>query len=162
LQDSGLDSNFDQNFESDSSPHSSPQVHGLELANTENIAIDEMLASTKKPKATPLMEKFYNSIEYFEEVVQVDADSIPGSSEETKADRRDHQTKFYWRGHCKLPHTTAEVTGIITDKMGTSSNFSRHVKKFHLSEYEKWQQPLKIKPAVAVGPGQLSIAQAFQ
>ena len=121
-----------------------------------------MLASTKKPKATPLMEKFYNSIEYFEEVVQVDADSIPGSSEETKADRRDHQTKFYWRGHCKLPHTTAEVTGIITDKMGTSSNFSRHVKKFHLSEYEKWQQPLKIKPAVAVGPGQLSIAQAFQ
>ena len=105
------------------------EVHqNWNLRSSENIAIDEMLASTKKPKATPLMEKFYNSIEYFEEVVQVDADSIPGSSEETKADRRDHQTKFYWRGHCKLPHTTAEVTGIIADKMGTSSNFSRHVK----------------------------------
>jgi hypothetical protein len=112
----------------------------------------------KKPRPTPLMEKFFTGIEYFEEVVESES-KTEGNAE--AASQAAPQIKFYWSAQCTLPHSGSDTSGVITDKMGTSSNFSRHMKRFHCSELEKWQTPAKLKSAVQSGPGQLSIVQSF-
>ena len=103
-----------------------------------------MSSIIKKPKPTPLMKKFYDNIEYFQEEVvgkkdvplsATDQTNIVQDNEELVDDEIPtkvlDQVKLVcrWRGNCKL---CGPSNGhVITDVMGTLSNFSKHLTKVH-------------------------------
>ena len=69
-----------------------------------------------------------------------------------------------WRGNCKLCGPSNAY--VITDVVGTSSNFSKHLTKVHGTnkDYVNWkvsQASMKKGAAVSVLPGQLTLASAF-
>ena len=55
-----------------------------------------MLSSLKKPSPTPLMVKFFENIEYFEEISEVGTPADPDSSEAKS--QNTEQRKLYWCG----------------------------------------------------------------
>ena len=133
----------------------------------------------KKPKPTPFMQHFFENIEDFaDEVVTTHEDPQAGDSKlEVKVSENQEPlnkvaVKYRWRGKCRLCGDAAGGM-FVTDTLGTSSNFTKHISRIHPKEKNKWESDHEPNVKVDRGasqvaknvkltlPGQLSLAQAF-
>ena len=132
----------------------------------------------KKPKPTPFMHFFENIEDFADEVVTTHEDPQAGDSKlEVKVSKNQEPlnkvaVKYRWRGKCRL--CCAAAGGMfVTDSLGTSSNFTKHISRMHPKEKNKWESDHEPNVKVDRGasqvakdvkltlPGQLSLAQAF-
>ena len=126
------------------------------------------------------MDRFFSLIEYFQEELMGQKDVKPSSIKQTEPEQHlvttevveavssvPDQVKFVckWRGTCKLSNSANP--SIITDNMGTSSYFTKHLLKMHRTNKEymtgKVNQSAKKKKKTAPQelPGQLTLATGF-
>ena len=133
----------------------------------------------KKPKPSPFMQHFFENIEDFaDEVMTTHEDPQAGDSKlEVKVSENQEPlnkvaVKYRWRGKCRLCGDAAGGM-FVTDTLGTSSNFTKHISRIHPKEKNKWESDHEPNVKVDRGasqvaknvkltlPGQLSLAQAF-